>query len=102
MTKTKRTKTPADAMLHAVKHTRCGHIFDLGHVTVIGRYADCSTFNCPGCGVHIDDRPGLHLERQQPRVAGETCRCGRWTKGHPTATPYKQHTCPCGQRWMAC
>lgn len=44
-----------------VRHTRCGHTFDRGHVTVVARYADCSVFNCPGCGAPIDDRPGVHL-----------------------------------------
>lgn len=44
-----------------VRHTRCGHTFDRGYVTVVARYADCSVFNCPGCGALIDDRPGMHL-----------------------------------------
>jgi hypothetical protein len=42
-------------------HKVCGHAFDKGYVAVVGRYADCSVFNCPGCGVLIDDRPGFHL-----------------------------------------
>ena len=48
-------------MSSTVVHKACGHVFDKGYVMVISRYADCSTFNCPGCGAHIDDRPGLHL-----------------------------------------
>lgn len=51
-----------------VVHTACGHAFDKGYVTVIARYGDCSTFKCPGCGAHIDDRPGLHL---RPARRGE-------------------------------
>lgn len=35
----------------------CGHVHDGALVTVVQRYADCSTWKCPGCGVLIDDRP---------------------------------------------
>jgi hypothetical protein len=48
----------------------CGHVFDIGYVTPIARYADCTTFKCPGCYREIDDRIGLHLReaRLQPMM----------------------------------
>lgn len=35
---------------------RCGHVYDMGAVTVTGRFTDCSVWRCPGCGVDTDDR----------------------------------------------
>lgn len=36
---------------------RCRKQFDLGHVEIIARYAECSVWNCPnGCGAVHDDR----------------------------------------------
>lgn len=48
----------------------CGQAIDVGYVTVKARYADCTLFDCPGCGREIDDRPGLHLRefREEPVV----------------------------------
>ncbi len=51
-------------------HSSCGRTFDIGHVTVTARYADCSVFKCPGCGAHIDDRPGVHLRPADARERG--------------------------------
>lgn len=34
----------------------CRKEFDLGHVTVVGRYADCDMWKCPGCGATHDSR----------------------------------------------
>lgn len=36
---------------------RCMGIHDAANVTVVQRYADCSTWRCPKCGSLIDDRP---------------------------------------------
>jgi hypothetical protein len=44
-------------MTSPVRCTRCDHVYDLGKVTVIGRYADCSVWKCPGCKITVDDRP---------------------------------------------
>jgi hypothetical protein len=34
----------------------CGGVYDLGTVTVTGRYADCSVWEAPCCGRTVDDR----------------------------------------------
>ena len=39
-----------------VRCTWCGHIYDLGTVTVVARYLDCSVWLCPGHGGQVDDR----------------------------------------------
>jgi hypothetical protein len=43
-------------MRDRVRCTRCGKVYDLGMVEVTARYADCSMWKCPGCGVTCDDR----------------------------------------------
>ena len=35
---------------------RCGQVYDLGKVTVTGRYTDCSMWKTPCCGITADDR----------------------------------------------
>src|SRR5215217_7243860 len=45
------------AMFAPVQCKRCGCVHDSGPVEVIARYADCSVWKCPGCGVAVDDRP---------------------------------------------
>lgn len=37
----------------------CGHVYNLGTVTVTARYDDCSVWKCPGCNRTVDDRPGM-------------------------------------------
>lgn len=56
--------TPAGArairvaeMMAPVECRWCLHVYDAGSVTVLGRYADCSTWRCPSCGTLVDDRP---------------------------------------------
>ena len=49
-------EAPPAGMLAPVRCNRCGHIHDAGQVTVTARYADCSVWNCPGCGTRVDDR----------------------------------------------
>lgn len=44
-------------MFYPVRCLRCRHVHDGGKVEVIARYADCSVWECPGCGSQIDDRP---------------------------------------------
>lgn len=34
----------------------CGGVYDLGKVTVTARYADCSVWKAPCCGMTVDDR----------------------------------------------
>jgi hypothetical protein len=46
-----------DSMRFPAQCTKCTRIYDLGNVTVIARYTDCSVWKCPGCGITVDDRP---------------------------------------------
>lgn len=52
---------------------QCGAIYDLGHVTVTARYADCSVWTTPCCGRVEDDRPWVRryteLTRDEARAA---------------------------------
>lgn len=43
-------------MTSPVRCTRCGAVYDLGHVTVTHRYADCSMWRTPCCDREVDDR----------------------------------------------
>lgn len=56
-----------------VRCTWCGHIYDLGHVTVVARYTDCSMWNCPGCKTLVDDRgdTGWKSRKDYVRVEDE-------------------------------
>ena len=36
--------------------THCNRVYDLGTVTVVQRYTDCSVWQCPGCKLQVDDR----------------------------------------------
>lgn len=49
--------------MEKVCHIACGRVFDIGYVTIVARYADCSVFRCPGCNGLIDDRPGIHIKK---------------------------------------
>lgn len=51
----------AEAMTSPVRCTFCGTVYDLGHVTVTQRYADCSVFKTPCCGRQVDDRKWVSL-----------------------------------------
>jgi hypothetical protein len=42
--------------MHSPVRCTCGGVYDLGTVTVIARYADCSVWNAPCCGRQADDR----------------------------------------------
>jgi hypothetical protein len=44
------------AMHQPARCTWCYRIYDLGTVTITGRYADCSVWKAPCCGVTVDDR----------------------------------------------
>ena len=46
----------AEGMQDPVICAYCGKIYDLGTVTVIARYADCSVFKTPCCNKEADDR----------------------------------------------
>lgn len=48
-----------DNMTSPVRCAHCGRIYDLGKVTVLQRYLDCSVWKTPCCRVMVDDRgPG--------------------------------------------
>lgn len=32
----------------------CGKVYDLGKVTILSRYLDCETWQCPGCKREIN------------------------------------------------
>jgi len=34
----------------------CGRVYDIGKVKVVARYADCSVWKTPCCGITADDR----------------------------------------------
>jgi hypothetical protein len=57
-------------MFQPVLCLHCGTVYDLGGVTVTGRYSDCSVWTTPCCGVRgVDDRPGV-AERHYRHVEG--------------------------------
>lgn len=61
-------------MTYPVRCRWCRTVHDAAKVTVIDRYADCSTWKCPGCGVVLDDRPrawGGSAERVEVPEHGE-------------------------------
>ena len=60
-------------MSQRVRCTWCGHIYDLGHVTVVARYTDCSMWKCPGCKTLVDDRgeTGWKSRKDYERIADE-------------------------------
>lgn len=43
-------------MRHPMRCRFCDKVHDASTVEVVHRYADCSTWRCPGCKVLIDDR----------------------------------------------
>jgi hypothetical protein len=48
---------PATAgMSQPAQCSHCHRIYDLGTVTVTARYADCSMWKAPCCGLLVDDR----------------------------------------------
>lgn len=46
----------AEGMFSPVRCTHCRGIYDLGKVTVISRYLDCSVWRSPCCDLAVDDR----------------------------------------------
>jgi hypothetical protein len=45
-----------DAMHFPVRCAYCSKVYDLGTVEVTARYADCSMWKSPCCGLTVDDR----------------------------------------------
>lgn len=41
---------------HSARCHGCGETYDLGHVKVTGRYADCDMWEAPCCGRQADSR----------------------------------------------
>ena len=70
-------------MASPVRCRRCGHIYDLIVVTVVHRHADCTVWNCPGCGVRVDDRgeSGLTDHKNYDRI--ERVNAGLDVYGNP-------------------
>jgi hypothetical protein len=50
-----------EAMTDPVMCTFCGKVYDLGHVEVTARYADCSVYTTPCCNHAADDRTAVSL-----------------------------------------
>ena len=70
----------------------CGLVHDIGPVTVVARYTDCSVWLCPGCGTQIDDRPA-GWGGSYPVETGATV-------GKPQTCPsacYTNGLCTCGK-----
>lgn len=63
-----RPMDPAAKMTAPAQCRHCNLLHDAGPVQIVQRYADCSTWRCPGCKTLIDDRPrawgGSALERR--------------------------------------
>lgn len=53
-------------MASYVQCTHCGRRYDIGRVTVIARYAECTVFTAPCCGRTVDDRRGKSLPDVRP------------------------------------
>jgi hypothetical protein len=51
-----RPQVDVSKMSSPVRCRWCQKVYDLGSVTVVQRYADCSVWKCPGCKVLVDDR----------------------------------------------
>jgi hypothetical protein len=59
-----------EGMTTPVQCTKCGRVYDLQGVKVVARYADCTVWECPGCGITVDDRPvgwGDHHYREMSK-----------------------------------
>jgi hypothetical protein len=58
-------------MHQPVRCSFCGGVYDLGKVEVTARYADCSMWKTPCCGVTADDRgeTGWKSRRDYVRLA---------------------------------
>lgn len=53
----RRQRADVSGMSFPARCTRCARVYDMGKVTVVARYTDCSVWKCPGCGITVDDRP---------------------------------------------
>lgn len=45
-----------EGMFSPARCAYCQGVYDLGMVDVIARYADCSVWKSPCCGITVDDR----------------------------------------------
>jgi phage FluMu protein Com len=59
-------------MTQPCRCTHCGRVYDLGKVTIVQRYLDCSVWQCPGCKLQVDDRgeTGWTTRRDYVRLDG--------------------------------
>ena len=53
---TQNRRTRRETMALPYLCTSCHQTYDGGHVTVVGRYADCDMWRAPCCGVQHDSR----------------------------------------------
>jgi hypothetical protein len=53
-----------------VRCLHCGGTYDLGKVTVVARYTDCSVWRTPCCDLTVDDRgeTGWKSKRDYERI----------------------------------
>ena len=62
---------PETAGMTSPVRCRCGHVYDLGTVTVEARYTDCSMWRTPCCRQLADDRKppwGISWYTELPRT----------------------------------
>lgn len=64
-----------EGMVTPVRCRRCGGVYDVGKVTVLQRYADCSVWRAPCCGREVDDRADIeYLPRRNGGLTHATPR----------------------------
>src|SRR5581483_3810646 len=85
-----------EGMRYPVRCRWCSGVYDLGTVTVTGRYTDCSMWKAPCCGVTADDRKppwGVSHYTELPRQDAPP-RCDRAldTASETCPTCFRQHT----------
>jgi hypothetical protein len=51
-----RDRVDVSSMFSPAQCAHCGGVYDLGTVEVTARYADCSMWKAPCCGLLVDDR----------------------------------------------
>jgi hypothetical protein len=68
---------PVAQMMYPVRCMHCRGVYSLTHVQVTARYADCSVWTSPCCGVRgIDDRP-LVRDRHYREISKTEATGGR-------------------------
>lgn len=70
-------KQPAvEDMMFPVRCMHCRCVYDLGYAQVTARFADCSVWTTPCCGVRgVDDRPWVR-DRHYRKISKDEARRG--------------------------